>query len=140
MGPPLELELELRLLRAFVMVAEELHFGRAAARLNITQPALSRQIRDLEDRVETRLLDRGPRGATLTEAGRVLLGDARRLLEQAARMRDRAFQAGQGTLGHVTVGAIGSTIPTLVGPLLREMRARYGQIAFTLVEHQWETQ
>ena len=84
---------ELRVLRYFVTVAEELHFGRAATRLHIAQPSLSVQIRNLERSLDTPLLNRTSRGVTLTPAGEVLLVHARDLLaaaEAAASLTRRA--------------------------------------------------
>lgn len=89
MQPPFEL----RVLRYFVTVAEELHFGRAATRLHIAQPSLSVQIQNLERSLNTRLLNRNSRGVSLTPAGEVLLGHARDLLmgaEVAASLTKRA--------------------------------------------------
>ncbi|MEV5829792.1 LysR family transcriptional regulator [Spirillospora sp. NPDC052242] len=86
-------DLETRELRYFVAVAEELHFGRAADRLGIAQPPLSRAIRGMEQRLGVRLLDRNRRGATLTDAGEVLLREARAVLDAvgaAARRTRRA--------------------------------------------------
>ncbi|PBC70194.1 DNA-binding transcriptional LysR family regulator [Streptomyces sp. TLI_235] len=81
--------MDLRALRCFVTVAEEGHFGRAAARLHLAQPPLSRRIRDLESDLGCRLFDRIPTGARLTPAGEVLLAEARDLLERAERARER---------------------------------------------------
>ncbi|HEX6392629.1 MAG TPA: LysR family transcriptional regulator [Acidimicrobiales bacterium] len=81
------MELDLRLVRYFVAVADELHFGRAAARLHLAQPALSRQIRKLEDQLGYRLLERDSRHVTLTGRGEKFLADARELLRVADRMR-----------------------------------------------------
>jgi DNA-binding transcriptional LysR family regulator len=81
------MDLDLRLLRYFVAVADELHFGRAAAKLYISQPALSKQIRKLEDQLGTPLLIRDSRHVTLTPRGQRLLQDARQLLALAERMK-----------------------------------------------------
>jgi DNA-binding transcriptional LysR family regulator len=97
--------MDLRTLRYFVAVAEELHFGRAAARLHMTQPPLSRAIRQLETDLGTVLLHRSPAGVTLTPAGTALYAEARALLEQADQARARvAAAAGAAT---ITIGTLG---------------------------------
>jgi DNA-binding transcriptional LysR family regulator len=97
--------LDLERMRKFVAVAEELHFGRAAARLHMSQPPLSRAIKQLETDIGATLLHRGPTGITLTPAGAALLPEARALLDLADRARVRvAAAAGAAT---ITVGILG---------------------------------
>ncbi|MER6665496.1 LysR family transcriptional regulator, partial [Amycolatopsis japonica] len=86
-------DLETRQLKYFVAVAEELHFGRAAERLSMAQPPLSRAIRDLERRLDVRLFERTTRQVTLTSAGEIFLRDARTALEAVAAAERRARQA-----------------------------------------------
>jgi DNA-binding transcriptional LysR family regulator len=99
--------MELRTLRYFVAVAEELHFGRAATRLHMSQPPLSRAIKLLETDLGAALLHRSARGVTLTPAGAVLLDEARTLLDQADRVRVRVVAAA-GT-ATITVGILGDS-------------------------------
>ncbi|MES9509389.1 LysR substrate-binding domain-containing protein [Streptomyces sp. NPDC000609] len=99
--------MELRTLRYFVAVAEELHFGRAAARLHMSQPPLSRAVKRLETEVGAVLFDRSSAGVALTPVGAVLLDEARALLDRADRVRVRvAAAAGAATL---TVGVLGGS-------------------------------
>lgn len=95
---------ELNHLRSFVAVAEELHFGRAAARLFMTQPPLSRQIQQLEEVLGFMLFERHSRSVKLTEAGRVYYDDAVRILRLTDRAADSARQVARGDAGRVTLG------------------------------------
>jgi DNA-binding transcriptional LysR family regulator len=96
--------MELRHLRSFLAVAEELHFGRAAKRLFLVQSALSRQISALERELDVVLLERDRHRVDLTPAGRALLEDVRQLLGQADEATRRARAAGRGTAGTLRLG------------------------------------
>jgi len=97
--------MDLRQLRTFVAVAELRHFARAAERCNLSQPAVSHQIRELEAGLGARLLNRDGRRVTLTVAGELLLEDARRILAAADRARERVQGATTGVRGRVRIGA-----------------------------------
>jgi len=96
--------MELRHLRYFVSVGEEQHFGRAAARLHVAQPALSRQIQDLEREMGFLLFDRLPRGVRLSAAGKLFLSDARRILQDVDEARRRAERIALGKAGTLRIG------------------------------------
>jgi DNA-binding transcriptional LysR family regulator len=129
MAPP-----DLRLLRYFVAVAEELHFGRAAQRLHIAQPGLSHQIKSLERLLGVRLLERTSRQVRLTPAGGLLLTEGRRLLADTERVVDRVRRTGRGEIGRLTVAAIGSATYDVVPRLLRAHRKRYPDVEVVLRE------
>src|SRR5439155_21048219 len=96
--------MELRHLRYFVAVGEEEHYGRAAVRLRVAQPALSRQIQDLEEEIGFKLFDRLPRGVKISTAGKLFLEDARRILQQVTEATDRAQRVARGQSGTLRVG------------------------------------
>jgi DNA-binding transcriptional LysR family regulator len=110
-------DLDLRLVRYFTVVAEHRHFGRAAEALRVAQPALSRQIRHLEQQLGARLLDRTPQGSRLTEAGEVFLPLARALLRSADQAAARTRAAAQPS--RITIGY---TIGLIVTPAVRQLR------------------
>ncbi|KQS71139.1 LysR substrate-binding domain-containing protein [Modestobacter sp. Leaf380] len=105
-------------LRGFVAVADELHFGRAATRLQMTQPPLSRQIQKLERDIGAQLLDRDNRGVALTPAGRVFLTEARRLLSLADAAPDLARRVAAGSRGTVRIGFTAASAYRVLGRLL----------------------
>ena len=127
--------MELRHLRYFVAVAEELSFGRAARRLHIAQPPLSRQIRDLERDVGAPLFDRGSRGVTLTAAGRAFLPEARLTLAQAERAQRTAQRAAQGETGRLRVGFVeAATHSGILPDVLGFFRMHLPAIGLSLLE------
>lgn len=126
--------MELSDLRSFVAVAEELHFGRAAERLHVTQPPLSRQIRRLEDEMNVRLFHRTTRRVDLTDAGREFLADARQVLSAAERATTRARSVDRGETGRLAIGAVTPAIDGFLPDLVREYRARHPRVDVSLAE------
>jgi DNA-binding transcriptional LysR family regulator len=124
---------DLRQLRYFVAVAEELHFGRAAERLGMAQPPLTQQIQKLERLLGCEVFLRG-RTTTLTSAGAVLLDEARAILAQADRGIDRTRRAARGETGTLTVGVPPSVMLTDLPAVIRKYRERYPDVGFTLRE------
>jgi DNA-binding transcriptional LysR family regulator len=127
--------MELRHLRYFLAVAEELHFHRAATRLHISQPPLSQQIRALERELGVTLLERNRRRVTLTAAGEGFRDDARMILAAVERASERARDLARGSLGTLSIGFVGSAMfsPTLPD-ILREFRAGHPDVALALRE------
>ena len=132
--------MELRRLRYFVAVAEELHFGRAAQRLHIAQPPLSQQIRRLEGELGVELLRRNRRRVQLTDAGRLLLEQSRPLLAQADRLEELLRRAGGGEVGRLSVGFVGSASYETLPAVLREFRGRFPDVELVLEELPTESQ
>lgn len=126
--------MELRHLRSFVAVAEELHFSRAARRLHIEQPALSQQIRQLERELGATLFERTTRRVELTVPGSVLLERARRVLDTVERGVSDTRRAARGELGWLVIGFVDSAAYTLLPPILRELRRRAPDLALDLRE------
>ncbi|WP_219415096.1 LysR substrate-binding domain-containing protein [Pseudonocardia nigra] len=124
--------MELRHLRAFAAVAEELHFGRAAARLHMAQPPLSQQIKTLERDLGVLLLERTTRQVRLTNAGAVFLEHARRVLAEADRARESVLLTEQGERGEIRVGLTGVTTWRLLPRLTRAYRERYPLVRLEL--------
>lgn len=123
------MNIELRHLRYFIAVAEELHFGHAAARLNISQPPLSQQIQILEQQIGARLFARTNRSVSLTEAGRQFLADSRQILAQVDDAAARAARLHQGETGELRIGFT-SSAPFIkaVSDTLSTFRRRYPDV------------
>lgn len=127
--------MELRHLRYFVAVADELHFRRAAEKLGMQQPPLSTQIQQLEAEVGVPLLRRGTRRVELTDAGRSFVEDARAILASAHSAAERARRAALGEHGRLRVGMINSApFHPLILRILREYRQRYPGVWLSLEE------
>jgi DNA-binding transcriptional LysR family regulator len=120
--------LELRHLRAFLAVAEELHFGRAAERLHMAQPPLSQQIRQLERHLGTQLFARNTRSVELTSAGEAMIAPARRVIADVEDAERAARAGGRGEYGRVTVGFAGASSNSALPVLARTVRATYPNI------------
>ena len=115
--------MELRHLRYFVAVAEEMHFGRAAARLHVAQPAVSEQVRKLELELGVRLLNRTQRTGSLTEAGAALLVEARRVLQQVELARLATYEARDRVANRLRIGYTPASLPATVPRALRQLAA-----------------
>jgi DNA-binding transcriptional LysR family regulator len=126
--------LELRHLRYFVAVAEELHFSRAAKRLHIAQPPLSQQIRKLERYIGHPLFSRNSRTVTLTQAGETLLERSRYLLRRLEDDLETVRRVGRGEIGTLTVGFIGSAMLTVLPALIGSYRKRFPKVDLRLRE------
>jgi len=126
--------MELRQLRYFVAVAETLNFGRAATRLNMSQPPLSRQIKAFETELGTALFTRTSRGVHLSAAGNALLTDARRLLREADAIAAGAHALGRGEIGLVRLGFISTASYNVLPRVLPEFHRRRPGVRLHLQE------
>jgi DNA-binding transcriptional LysR family regulator len=126
--------MELRHLRYFVAVAEGLNFRRAAARLGVAQPALSKQIKSMEDEIGVRLLDRNTGGVALTDAGATFLDESRDILERVEMAQKAARDAALGTSGRLAIGSLGVVTASFLPSALAAFRARYPKVEVTLHE------
>jgi len=129
------MNIELRHLRYFLAVAEELHFGRAAQRLNISQPPLSQQIMQLEQEIDAKLFTRTNRSVQLTPAGQQFLNDARAILQQVEQAASRAARLERGEEGELRIGFTSSAPFTgLVSDALYQFRQRWPQVHIQMQE------
>lgn len=126
--------MELRHLIYFITVAEELHFGRAAARLQMTQPPLSKQIQQLEEEMQVTLFKRNKRHVELTTAGELFLTEARRVLTQMNQAVDTAQRAQRGEFGRLVIGFVGSATYDILPKFIREYRKQFPAVSVILHE------
>jgi DNA-binding transcriptional LysR family regulator len=126
--------MELRQLRYFVALAGELHFGRAAKRLALTQPPLSQAIQKLERELGVRLFERTRRRVALTHAGKAFLDEARHTLASADGAMDRAQRASRGEVGRLAVGFLANTAYTLLPLVLRDFARGFPGVTLELRE------
>jgi DNA-binding transcriptional LysR family regulator len=126
--------MELRHLRYFVAIAEELHFSRAAERLHITQPVLSQQIASLEAKLGFPLLRRSKRHVELTQAGAFFLEEARQILQKAERAVQLAERTARGELGQLTIGYTTSALHRVLVKVIPTFRSQYPDVLLNLVK------
>ncbi len=128
------MSVELRQLRYFIAVAEEMHFGRAARRLHMTQPPLSQAIQALESRLGAELFLRTRRSVTLSAAGRALLPEAQRMMLQADALPALAQRAAAGESGNLSLAFVSMADYSILPQALREFRAAYPSVQIRLQE------
>ena len=124
--------MEFRHIRSFLSVAETLHFGRSARLLNLSQPALSLQIKALEDELGIQLLSRNRQGTVLTEAGQAFREDAAVALEKLEFAKRKAQWASAGKFGHIRIGSISTAGFEIVPNLMRRFRKSYPDVEFSI--------
>ena len=124
--------MEIRQIRAFLSLADTLHFGRSAKLLNLSQPALSLQIKALEDELKVKLLDRNRQGTSLTEAGRIFRANAAIALEQLEAASQKAQWTASGRLGRIRIGFISTAGQEIVPTLIRRFLKLYPGVEFSL--------
>ncbi|WP_236042357.1 LysR family transcriptional regulator [Roseibium aggregatum] len=117
----------------FIAVAEELHFGRAAERLGMAQPPLSRQIKQLEEELEAPLFNRGRSAITLTQAGERLLERGKSILAQLADTRLEVRRLGQGAEGRLRIGFVGSATFGILPNIIKSYRATFPEVNLNLI-------
>src|SRR6478672_3813021 len=126
--------MEIRHFRYFCVLAQQLHFTKAAVLLNVAQPALSHQIKQLEDELGTLLVERTNRRVRLTAAGEVFLARATRILEQIDQTVRETAQAGQGDAGSLVIGVISTAVCSVLPELMRNFRRESPNIAIDIRE------
>jgi len=126
--------MDLKKLRYFIAVAEELHFNRAAQKLNMTQPPLSQQIQVLEEELGVKLLERTKRQVRLTTAGAIFLEEARNIVAHLERSIKMTQLASEGKIGNLSIGFVDSAAGGMMVNVLKEYRERFPDVQLTLSE------
>lgn len=126
--------MELRHLRYFVVLGRELHFAKAAEKLFITQPALSKQIQQLEDELSVKLLERTKRNVKLTEAGKYLLDESQYVLNHLEQVVEATQRKAEGEEGEVRIGFVGSAMQNIIPDLLERLNAKHPGMHTSLQE------
>lgn len=121
-------------MKYFLVLAEELHFKRAAEKLFIVQPALSKQIKNLEEETGVKLFDRSKRKVELTEAGKYFRDEVSRLLKQLEQLNNRVRLVSEGELGEIRIGYVGSCIHTFLPDIISRLHEKYPNIHLYLDE------
>jgi DNA-binding transcriptional LysR family regulator len=132
--------METRLLKYFSVLAEELHFGKAAKKLHISQPPLSRQIKDLEEELGVRLFNRTKRNVQLTAYGKYLKGESDRLFNQFDVIRNHLQLMKNGAVGQIKIGYVGDFMHSIFPDILSELKQVYPKIETILLESDTESQ
>lgn len=126
--------MELRHLRYFAALGKELHFAKAADKLFITQPALSKQVQQLEDELGVRLLERTKRNVKLTEAGKYFLNEAEFVINHLEQVTEGVRRKAEGEEGEVRIGFVGSAMQNIIPDLLEQLSGKYPGIYTSLQE------
>ncbi len=129
-----DIKMELRQLQYFLVLSEELHFSRAAERLQITQPPLSLQIQNLEKELGIPLFYRNNRQVEITEAGKLLADEVRKILDELNRAVENAQRTHRGEVGSLTVGFVGSATYDVLPSILRKFNSLYPDVKVHLLE------
>ncbi|MFD1560145.1 LysR substrate-binding domain-containing protein [Paraburkholderia silviterrae] len=124
--------MDLRRLRYFLAVAEELHFGRAAQRMHVVQSAVSHQVKLLEQELGFSVLERSRHNVRLTVSGEIFLPEARDLLRRADEAMRRARASADGTVGRLAIGFVDNILWTMLPPIIRDFLQRWPQVELTL--------
>ena len=124
--------MDFRHIKYFIAVAEELNIGRAALKLHISQPPLTRQIKQLEDELGVQLFQRNPRGVELTQAGEMFYAEAKNIRSLLDSAVERTSRAGQGKLGRLDIAFFGSAIFSAIPQILQNFRKNYPDVNVAL--------